>query len=103
MAEDYSHEIKSYSDLTDASNGITNSVNSMSNDIKSADQIMSRLQNSDSFQGPIAEHISQMWGVISKTTQNNVSSLNNNASLINSMNNDYQEKDREVSSEVGER
>ncbi len=100
---DYSHEIDSYSNLSDATNDTYKSVNNMSNDIKSANDIMKRLQDSNAFQGPIAEHMAQMWGVISQTTQNNVSSLNNNAGLINDMNNDYQARDSEVSKEVGER
>lgn len=102
MSVDYSHEIKSYNDLTDAANGITRSVNNMSNDIKSANDIMREIQDSNSFQGPVSEHISQMWNIISQTTQNNVSSLNNNAAAIDEMNRSYQEKDRQVSGEVGE-
>ena len=74
----------------------------MSNDIKSANDIMREIQDSNSFQGPVSEHISQMWNIISQTTQNNVSSLNNNAAAIDEMNRSYQEKDRQVSGEVGE-
>ena len=102
MSTDYSHTIDEYANLDSAANGLNSSVNTMSNDIQSANDIMKRLQ-SNSFQGPVANHISQMWNVISKTTQNNVSSLNQNANLINEMNQNYQQKDYEVSKEVGER
>ena len=95
------YTIKEYDNLDSSANTINNAVSNMKTSLENGTSAFNSTFSDIGFKGPLAEHCTQVMGIINRATNNNLNNFSGNATTIQNINENYKETDNQVSSNVG--
>jgi len=94
-------KVNSYDNLKTAEEIILSTVSELRQELENCNSKLKSLFGESTFYGPIANHVEESLNIIRTATENNINSLNDMASSINKIANNYQATDNKVSKELG--
>ena len=93
--------VKNYDNLKSAEEIIINMSNKLRQELDNCNSNLRDLFSESTFYGPIADHVESALNIINTATNNNINTLNDIASSINVIGNNYVTTDSTVSNDIG--
>lgn len=93
--------VGSYDSLREGANTIRRASGELKQELQNGDGYIRNIQRERVFEGPIAEHVSGVWNVINNITINNINNFENSAKTLDTINDNYQQRDTKSSNDVG--
>ena len=90
-----------YGNFSNASNSVFSKVSELNVYLKVGQSLIEKLNDENTFKGPICDLVVENWNVINKDLTNEANSLKGSSSFLNSASNSYKSSDNKNASEIG--
>jgi len=93
--------VGSYGNLEEGSSIIRKASSNLRSGLENTDGFVRNIQKPRVFEGPVADHVSGVWDIINKTTNDNISNFEKSANTLDRVNANYHNIDKKSSNDIG--
>ena len=101
MPEYNNINVGSYQDLQEGASTNRRSASNLKNNLEDGRIQFKNIQKERIFEGPLADYVSDVWNVINSVTENNISTLEQNANTLDRVGNNYYAADQKSNNDIG--